>query len=308
MSHLIRRLVLPLVLILFASAPLRAAEGVELRWAFKKGQTFKYLMKHHEVRTVAVGDGKFETTTDLDLDWQWTVADIDDKGVATVEAKLAGLKASIKGRDYEVQYDSAGKNTTEDAYAKTVVHYFDQLRFAKYRLRLGPDGRGAEFRGLDKVIADLPAGNQAADFHGLALRDDTFAWYLQQALGLLPEAKVTEGGKWKEPVKTKLAGLGEMTGQTEYRLDKPAKSGDVLCQVVRFEGSATVDLGMQFVNLSLSGPLKIIKVEGAVRFDPKAGAVHDSEYKTEMSGDLKLGDGGTMMKVGYKQTVTWQAK
>lgn len=299
---------LSLVLLLFASAPLHAAEGVELRWAFKKGQTFKYLMTHHEVRTVAVGDGKFETTTDLDLDWQWTVAEIDDKGVATVEAKLAGLKASIKGHDYEVQYDSAGKNTTEDAYTKTVFHYFDQLRFAKYRLRLAPDGRVVEVRGFDKVIADLPAGNQAAEFHGQGLHDDTFAWYLQQALGLLPAAKVTEGGKWKEPVKTKLAGFGDMTGQTEYRLDKPAKSGDVLCQVVRFEGSATIDLSLQLGNLGLAGPLKITKVEGAVRFDPKAGAVRDSEYKTEMSGDLKLGDGGSIMKVGYKQTVTWQAK
>jgi hypothetical protein len=37
-----------LALLMLAPTPLCADEGIELRWRFKKGQTLKYLMKHHE--------------------------------------------------------------------------------------------------------------------------------------------------------------------------------------------------------------------------------------------------------------------
>jgi hypothetical protein len=296
----------PVLVGLLAALPAAAADGVELRWQLAKGQTYAYLMKHHEVRTVEVGDQKFETTTDTEVEWLWTVKEVDDKGVAAVEMSMKALRLTANGRDYDFKYDSSVANTGAEAWKKDLIDHLDHLRAARYRLRIARNGEVKELTGFDKVIADHPPGSSVHDTNALTLRDGPFGWFLRQSLGVLPDAAVAEGGTWKRPVRLKLEGFGEMTGETEYRLDKPAKVGETPCQVVRFKGTPTLDLDMKLSNVTLAGPLKITKLEGAVRFDPKAGVVRESEYKTEMAGDLKLND--SSLKLGFRHTVTWELK
>jgi hypothetical protein len=233
---------------------------------------------------------------------------------------LDRLRASFKGEglEYTIRYDSDGEKKMEarrtDSLAGAIV-FLDKLRAAKYRLRIKPDGNVVELKGFDKVIADLPEDNLAPAIIGLNLHDDTYRWYLQRALGVLPTAKVMEGSTCKDgPLKMKLTDFGELSGKVEYRLDKPAKSGAVLCQVVRFKGSQVLDLHIKkWPNSSKSsadqpvtGTLKISKADGVIRFNLAAGAVHDSEYETVMSGDLRFGTDPGPVRLKHK--VTWQAK
>ena len=53
------------------------------------------------------GSGDYETTTDNEYDWQWTVTEIDDQGTATLEMKLNGLLVTSNGKDYEYRFDSS---------------------------------------------------------------------------------------------------------------------------------------------------------------------------------------------------------
>ncbi len=300
---------LALAVLLLSAASLPAADEVKPRWRFEKGQTLRYLLKHHEQRKVTVNVEDFETKTDVDFHWEWTVKEVDDKGVATLDAKLTGLRFEVRGRGYEFDYDSNGTNSSDDQFKKDMIAYLDDVRKAAYRLRLAPDGAVKEVRGFDSALADAPPANRVHDTNGLTLRDAAFGWYLQQALGVLPDAAVAEGGRWKRPTKTKLGSLGELSGETEYHLAKAAKAGGAKEHELRFAGARSLDLDMKWGDGSLRGPFTIAKVKGVVHFDPKTHAVARSEYKTEMSGDLKLNDSAEpVLKVELKQTVSLEAR
>src|SRR5262249_28280452 len=148
MNALLRYLGAAVLLLWGVSSAAGQEQGVELRWRFKKGQTFKYLLKHREVRTVEVAKQKFETTTASEYEWTWTVKDVDDKGAATLEHKFTAIRVTATGKDLDFQYDSSGANQSSDAYNKDLINLYDQLRFAgKYKVQLTPDGRVASVQG-----------------------------------------------------------------------------------------------------------------------------------------------------------------
>jgi hypothetical protein len=310
MNRFLVRLGLASLLAVALLPSVRAADPVELRWQFKKGQVFKYLLKHREVRTVEVGDQKFETTTDSEYDWQWTVTEIDDKGTATLELKLQGLRVSSNGKDYEYRYDSSRVNEATEELNKNTIHFHDQLRFSNYRLRLKGDGAVAEVYGLDKVQDETTASTPVAMLSGYHLRDDSFGWFLQLLVGVLPGKPVAEGAKWKLPAPAKLKGLGDLNGQLEFSLDKPVAVGERPCQRVRLAGACTLELDMKVPNSTLQGTLKTSKIEGTVLFDANGGMVRKGEGQIDFSGDLKLGIGDQplVLKMGFKNKLELEAK
>lgn len=292
------------------------ADAVELRWRLTKGQVLNYLFKHREVRSVAVADQKFVTTTDSEYELQWTVKEVDEKGIASIEQKLTALRVRGNGKDWDFQYDSSRANTSEEEYKKKLIHFYDQLRFTTYRLKLKSDGTVAEVLGFDKLQGELGEGLRVnglsvLEFEGLNLRDDTFAWYLQQVLGTLPRAAVAPGATWNQPVQQKLAGVGEATGKIEFTLKGPAKVGDLACQEIRLKGEQSLDLNMKWVgNNILNGLLKTSKLAGGIRFDAQAGRLVTGETAIEMAGDLKLGTAANAatVKVSFEHTLELEAR
>jgi hypothetical protein len=310
MNRFLVRLGLAGLLVVALLPSLRAADPVELRWQFKKGQVLKYLLKHREVRTVEVGDQKFETTTVSEYDWQWTVTEMDNQGTATLELKLQGLRVTSNGKDFAYRYDSSGANEAAEEFNKNLLHFHDQLRYATYRLRLKTDGRVAEVYGLDKVQAETTAGTSVAETAGYALRDDSFGWYLQLLVGVLPEKPMAEGAKWKIPAPAKLKGLGDLNGQVEFRLGKPATAGDRPCQQLRMDGACTLELDMKWNDAALTGTLKTSKVAGTVLFDAQTGRVRQGEAEVDLAGDLKLGTGDQplVLKTSFKNKLELETK
>ena len=295
-------------LVLLAYSPgIGAADKLELRWHLKKGDVHKYLFKHDEIRTANLGDQEFKTTTDSEYDWQGTVKDVEENGVATLEMKLTGLRVKIEGKGYDLKYDSAGANEAPSDYGKKLVNLFNQLRLGSYTMKLKPDGTIAELKGLNKLLGEVGNDMNILDFNGWNLHDDTAAWYLQQALGRLPEKAAVEGSKWETKTETKLAEMGEVNGKDTFSLGKTVEVGDKSCREIKHTGSHTIELDMRWLNNSLKGTLKGPKVTGAVCFDSKAGKVLKSEVKAEFRGDLKFGDNAEL-KVELKHNLKLEAK
>ncbi len=297
---------------LFLSLPAasEAAETVELRWQFKKGQVFKYRMKHREVRTVSAGDQTIETTTDTEYEWQWTVRDLDDKGAATLEQKLTALRLTCNGQNFEFGYDSSRGNRSDEEYKRKLIDFLDQLRFTTYQLRVRPDGQVAEVRGFDKLLDEFGNPQNIVDFHALSLHDDTFGWFLQLQLGSLPGAAAARGATWKLPTKAKLEGFGGLSGKVDVTLGKAAKAGDHACEELNLKGEQTLDLDMKWLNTPLRGPLKSTKLTGTVLFDAKAGLVRGGKVETDLEGSLKLGanDQAGALKITYRHALELELK
>jgi hypothetical protein len=287
-----------------------AADKVELRWQFQKGQVLKYLIKHHEVRLTEVADQKFETATNTDSEWQWTVKDVDAAGTATIELKLTGLRVEATGKEFTFSYDSTKANEAEGKYNKDLKEFYDQMRFATYRMQLKADGRVGEVYGFDKLLSETTTGTQVAEFHGYWLHDDSFGWFHQTVLGVLPEKAVTRDATWKGPAPGKLKGLGEVSGQFDFTLDKPTKVGDRSLEQIKLAGSQTINLDMAFGSATMTGSLKSSKQSGTIRFDPKAGLVEGSDVTVDYAGELKFPTGGQplILKVTLKNEVTVERK
>jgi hypothetical protein len=307
MFRLVSRAAAAAVLLLAAAVAAPAADTVELRWQFKKGQVLKYLFKNREVRTVAVGDQKFETTTSAEYDLEWAVQDVDDQGTATLGQKITGLRLTCNGKDFDFQYDSARGNEADDDYKKKLINFCDQLRFAKYRLKLRRDGRVAEVYGFDKLIGEVGNLDHVVDMHGLGLHDASFGWLLQLTLGGLPERPAAAGAKWQVPAPAKLSGFGALTGQTDLTL---ARAGAGEPAQVKLAGSHALELDMTWAGASLRGTLKTSKLAGTVRFDPRTASVPKGEAQADFGGDLKLGlgDSPVDLKVTFQETLDLEAR
>src|SRR5262249_36859167 len=175
MTRSFPRLILAVLALHVAGASaVPAADPVELRWRFTKGDLRTYLFKHDEVRTVSINDQEFKTTTNSEYDWQWTVKDVEDSGVATLEMKLTGLRVKIEGKNYDLNYNSAGGNQGADDYRKKLINLFDQLRLASYKLKLKRDGRIVAIHGFDKLLGEVGNDMGVVDFNGLNLHDGTY--------------------------------------------------------------------------------------------------------------------------------------
>jgi hypothetical protein len=310
MRHFVVAIAAAGLVLLTGSLPARGADAAALRWHFKKGQAFQYLFKHREVKTVAIGDQKFETSLNTEYEWQWTVADVDDQNVATLEQKLTALRVSINARDFEFQYDSAGANLSDEDLKKKLINLYDQLRFAAYRVRLRPDGRIVEVQGFDKLLGEVNPEAQILDYYAINLHDGTFGWFLQQALGVLPDKAVGKGGTWKAAADTKIAEFGQVTGQTEFTLEKAAKVGENAGLEVSVKGAQALELDTKWLNAPLRGTLTTTKLAGVLRFDPAAGMVRSSEIRAELSGDLKFGagDNPATMKLAFRHLLELEAR
>jgi hypothetical protein len=304
MARLCLRLGAASLVLLFASAVLRGGEKLELRWRFQKDQVHKYQLTHRDERTVAVGAQKLTTTTDTTFGWQWTVQDVDDQGVATLEHKLTSLRLSSNGKDFEFEYDSGRANQSDDGYKKKLIQFLDQVRFAgNYRVRLRPDGTLAEVHGFTKAVRDANPETNVADFYALNLQDETFGWFLQQALGTLPGRPVPRDGRWQTTANGKFGELGRITGRIDFRLAKPVTVDDRPCEVVSWQGEQALDLDTRWLNQALRGPLQSKRLSGELIFDAKAGALRSSKADVELQGNLKWGDGQVDLRVSYRHTL-----
>ncbi|HXG10148.1 MAG TPA: DUF6263 family protein [Gemmataceae bacterium] len=303
-------------LLLVAFPTVLRAESVELRWRFTKGQVLKYLLKHREVRDARIGTLEPSTTTDTEYELEWTVQDVDDQGTATIEQKLTALRVSISGKDREFHYNSARANESTEAYQKKLIQLYDQLRFTTYRLKLKSDGTVAEVYGFDKLLDEIGSGLTGGgfnvlDFEGINVRDGSFGWFLQQALGTLPRGAIGQGAKWSQPVQAKLAGLGELTGRNDFTLGSVVTVGDRPCWEIAFKGAQSLEVDMKWIgNNLLRGTLKAGKLGGTIRFDAQAGKLAASQVEAEISGDLKLGagDSNAVLKISFRHTVEMEAR
>jgi hypothetical protein len=307
MNSSYRPLLLGCLLAFFTAHAQAADDAVMLRWQFRKGEFYQFRLRHREVRNVSVADQKLEATTDSDYEWRWTVRAVE-KDVAILDLELKSARVTSNGAQaFEFQYDSTAPARFDDEYRKKLAQIYDQLRVTKLRLEMKPNGQIVKLEGLDKLLSDLEVG-QVNDFHGINLRDATFGWFLQQALGVLPDAGVAPGATWKTPYKAKIGDLADWTAETECTLDKPRKDGDRELAVIGCKGKQSFAVDMKWLNNELKGMLETSRSEGTFQFDAKAGRLHKSEMRIDYAGDLKLGENKTVFKFQFRHILEVEAK
>lgn len=82
------------MLAVFAALVCAASSFAQEAWQFRwqKGQALTYKIKHVTTAAEVLDNGKSESHSKLDLVKRWQVAEVDDKGVATLEMSLVAMR------------------------------------------------------------------------------------------------------------------------------------------------------------------------------------------------------------------------
>jgi hypothetical protein len=296
MTPHLSRFLLALTAIFITSSALATQERDKPRWDFQKDRVLKYVFKQKEVRTVEIGDQTLTATTVHEFAWRWTVQEVDERG-ALIELKFEKLRATVTGKDFDFAYESGKANESADPLKKKLITFYDQVAFGTFRLRVERRGVVSEVKGFTKLCEDL-GEPETADMFGMSLRDGMLDWFLQQAMGVLPEVlPSSRDDRWKQSIERRFE-QGQMSGFDDYALVEHGK--DAL--TTRHQGQYTLDVDMKWSGLSLRGPLKTSKVEGRHVWDARQRNLGSGEAKIFSDGSLKLNNDGDM-KLRYEHTV-----
>ncbi len=186
-----------------------------LRWKLEPGQSLVVDFQQQTTSTVAFSGKSAETKIDLGMELLWSVAGVDDVGIAVKQSirrfqfKLESPKAGV------IQYDSAAK-TRPTGQARAIADAIKPLLGAEVEITMTDRG---------EIVAARPA-NAAADLlfaaPGAAEQPGVFSkqaveTMLRHPLVVFPEKPVEDDGSWKlESVLNAAAGTFKQS--TTYRL------------------------------------------------------------------------------------------
>jgi hypothetical protein len=262
-----RRSVLVVALALAAAT---AAQAEAPRFRFHKGETLAYHLVHTTRITETIPDEKtnkpveVEALTKVDLIRKWKVADVDAKGVATLEMSIASMRWERKA------------GTDEDLFDSTKPDDLNKSEMAKHIgpvlavLRIDPLGRVVEVK-ESKV--------------GPAAR---FATELPFKI-TLPDAGPKPGESWDRAY--------------TIRLDPPLGTGEKYAAVQKYtcqepkSGFLTVGLGTQIKDMPTQAadqiPLLPLTAEGTLFFHASSGRYYAARLKIEKELKDHQGEGSS---------------
>ncbi len=257
------RCYLALMLAFVSVGGARAQAPWQFRW--EKGQTLVYRVKHvTNVYEIAEGS-KVESASNLSLVKRWTVAEVDQQGVATLQLAIVAMRNEQKRPNGEtLLYDSANldKSTPElrEAMSKFINKTLVTLRVNTAGMVL--DAKGSS---LAKYEAEPP-----------------FAL-------VLPNAALKEGQGWVRPYAITLEppqGAGEKhLAEQKYAFTKLE------------QGLATITLATSLKaapeNLHERMPLLQKEVMGTITFDVQAGRVTALRLNIDRTLENHMGKGSS---------------
>jgi hypothetical protein len=165
-----------------------------------------------------------------------------------------------------------------------------------------------KLEGYDKVIDALTGGNEQAKAAVKGLFPESVVKQgVNDTFALVPGGVAKVGGTWKRKDSVPLAGLGEVSTASTFKLD--AVNGDVAAVSWTATGTFKVGNGeLPGLPVKLSkADLKIEKLTGSYSFDLTTGRLKGSKTTMEMAGSMTFAGNGKEVEMDIKQKLTQSA-
>jgi hypothetical protein len=252
------------VMLAFVSAgSARAQAPWQFRW--EKGQSLVYRVKHITNVAEVVEGAKVESASNLSLVKRWTVAEVDQQGVATLQLTILAMRNEQKRPNGEtLVYDSVNLDKSTPELRESMSKFINKTLVT---LRVNAAGMVLDAKGssLAKYEAEPP-----------------FAL-------VLPNAALKEGQSWVRPYAITLEppqGAGEKH-QAEQKYARTKLE----------QGLATVTLGtsLKAVPEAMHERLPLLQKEvmGTITFDVQAGRVTAMRLNIDRTIENHMGKGSS---------------
>jgi hypothetical protein len=261
--------------LLVGLSPVTAAESTAkttLRWKFKPGEVFHYVMDQNTVTTGQDPMGReIKQTVELILDMTWTIKAVDASGVASITETIDRVRTTMAAPFGKFSFDSRDAGNAAGPAAPMV----NLLVGAEFTVKMNPRGEVSDIKLSDKLLATLKDQNAQAQFSEVGLKN-----VVEQMVLPLGEAAVDVGETWKRALDLPIGADGQTRRAEQTFTYKGADATTSNLDAIEF--STKADPIKPDPNVPIT--LKKETQTGRIEFDNAAGQV----VKTTVEEDVEF--------------------
>jgi hypothetical protein len=270
-------------------APLQDKAVIE--WKFAQGDAFRYELDQTDTTSVAGRDMTRKSTMGMVME----VAEIDDKGVASLKVTYDRMKFSMTGvmeSDYDSERD---KEEPEDGFGKM----FAALVGKSFTLKMNPHGEVVAVKGYGKMMDDVfdKIGEDALPFPGMRdlFTDDFAKKMMGQSFPKLPAKAVAKGDSWEGKDTLDLPMMGKVALKVKSTLKELREKEAVVEQdstMEKAEGDdesgATVEVTEATTKAKVTWDTSAGRLASSTWTTTLTASANGQEFTSETRGELKL--------------------
>ena len=214
--------------------------------------------------------------TEMSIDFKIDVQSLDDSSNKKIQLGFDKVKMTMQMAGQNMVYDSEDPDNQSPLLKTTLSSLSDQT----YE---------ATFDENNKILSLEGEGEAAGNGLGMGAMSQGDVENMLQQLGdfKFPEAMIDPDTKWQNKQNFKMQQIGEMNMTVDYTYQGPVESDGKKLAKITFSGKAETS-GEGLVSFKDS------KMTGTMLFDPKLGALLESETKMDMTMSIG-GEAGAEM-------------
>lgn len=276
-----------------------------LAWNLSVGQVFLVSASHMVKETVPIGGQSVELPMTLSLEAEWTVTEVDESGVATIEPLITRLKFEAKSpflgeivADTQVAPSATGMTDLEQSLRAAIG--------SRWKFRLAPNGQ------ISDVQLPSPPPARADDWAASLLAPAQLQWIMTPLL-IFSNQTHRAGESWTIPRALQVPVADQAPVGLVYSYLGPADAPGQTLEKFELRGETPAELAASSEasdepGSSTSFALRDTKVSGFAFFDASAGYVTSITLRSTLSVAAEVEGMVTDSKVSVDSTITIKPK
>jgi hypothetical protein len=283
------------LVILVGSAGLAEAQTT-LRYQFKEGEKFAYVLEQKMKVTTTANGKDTEGKVDMSLEMAWNVLKVEKNGDAQIKILFTGAKIVSEGPNGKLVIDSKDLKEQKDDTGKVLASVVGAIANLEMTFVMEPRGEMKDIQIPDKVknsFKTAPGGEVMAD-----LFSDEGLKKMANGGIVFPMDPVAKGKSWTQKADMKIPS-GQIKGEIEYTYEgQEAKDGKKLDQIA-LKPNITIE---PVPNATVPIKFKSQEGKGRVLFDNTTGRLIEVSSHQTMELTAEVAEMNIAQKI-EQQTV-----
>ena len=298
-----RRIVQALALCaaVLSTVPAEAAETWKLRLNLDAGESYRFEMVQDQTVDIAMGAmGNQQVRSENRIDIVQHVKERKSGGMHVIEFVYDDIKMTIDAMGQQMSFDSDGATSPE------LAQVGELLKDLRFTAEMSPLGKIESIEGLenlwDKATATSsnPQAAQMMEMMKQSFSSDTIKGMMEQASVPFPENAVGVGEGWSHTFTADNPALGEVTTETDYKVEGTEACGKAECLRVALKlamdsagGGQMLDrmkemFEQQGAQVDFDVNLRDVNATGTAWIDPETGLQRKMEMDIAMDMAISI--------------------
>ncbi len=283
-----------IALVAFSTAPLSAADKIELKQRWVAGKHYFMTAQTSQQSTIEMGPQKIDQTVTTTMDMSMAVRPIADGKSKRLTLKFERVAMEMSMNGQKMGFDSAkpGEGTDPLGLAKSVGASAGK----ELNILLNDNDEIIEVENYDEFIKQVaPSPLPGMDPSKMFSKEALGQMMKQGALQALPGKPVAPGDSWPFTNELALPQLGKVGVRGTYTFKGMSQHGGLSCAEILIDAAISLDFASADADASAQGQaiaklgMKVTdgSLKGTVWFDTQLGIGRESQIDQQMTMTMK---------------------